>query len=250
VVVGIVTSRTLAGDPGAGFLKASGYSAGATLALSLLVIGLAFASAPPAPVRAAVTADPEPKSRPPPPDEPEEDYGTQRMRELRAFKPDTPLGVWIGYTRGNDSPAVKDFAKRAIAARPALHEDLCAMLDTQRCSEALVYILEEIPGAPEDLGEGVRAALRQVPALLRSSFDDPSGVHADSGLYDVRLALDAAERFTTSLRSFTPEVAEIARCFEAAPRVRRISRRSGFVEEKIKEFEAERLLAAWVKKRR
>ncbi|HTF88753.1 MAG TPA: hypothetical protein VK843_10120 [Planctomycetota bacterium] len=250
VVVGIVTSRTVAEDPSAGFLKAFGYSAGASLALSLLVLGFAFVSAPPAPVRVEEETDSTPKSKPAPPEEPEEDYGTQRMRELRAFKADTPLGVWIGYTRGNDSPAVKEFAKRAIATRPALHEDLCALLDSQRCSEALVYILEEIPGAPDDLGEGIRAALRQVPELLRQSFDDSSGVHADSGLYDVRLALSAAERFTTPSRSFAPEVAEIARCFEVAPRVRRISRRSGFVEEKIKEFDAERLLAAWMKKKR
>jgi hypothetical protein len=249
IVVGIVSSRMLATEPNPSFMKALGWSSGVLLGLSLLLLAISFASAPPAPAGAEAAVVDEPKAEPKPPSEPEEDYATKRMRELKGFTPDTPLGVWLGYSRGNDATEVKDFARRAIAARPQLHADLCGLLDTQRCTEALLYIQEEIQGAPEDLGEGIRAALRQVPDLLRRTFDDPSGVRSDSGLYDVRIALQAADKFTTATRSYAPEVAEIAHTFEAAPRVRRISRGSRYVEEKIKEFEAERLLAAWRKKK-
>ena len=250
VIIGIVAARMIAAQPDPGFLEAAGWSAGSVLGLSLAVLGIAFAGAPPAPAKVAASIDDVPASEPVSPAEPEEDYATQRMRELKAFKADTPLGVWLGYSRGNDAAEVKEFAKRSIKARPALHADLCALLDTQRCIDALLYVLEEVQGAPEDLGEGIRAALRQVPELLRRSFDDPSGVRADSGLYDVRIALQAADKFTTASRSLTPEVTGIARCFENAPRVRRVSRGSRFVEETIKTFDAERLLAEWMKRRR
>jgi len=250
IVIGIVAARMLASEPNPSFIKAFGWSSSVLLGLSLIVLGLSFASAPPAPPRADAADDDAKESEPTLPSEPEDDYATKRMSELKGFTPQTPLGVWLSYARGNDAQGVKDFAKRAIAERPQLHRDLCALLDTRRCTEALLYIQEEVQGAPDDLGEGVRAALRQVPNLLRSTFDDPSGVRSDSGLYDVRIALQAADKFTTPTRSFTPEVAEIARTFETAPRVRRISRGSRYVEEKIKEFEAERLLAAWIKKTR
>lgn len=250
LIIGIVASRMLAAEPNPSFIKALGWSSGVMLGLSLLILSIAFTSAPPAPPRAKTSVAETPPPVPEPQGEPQEDYATQRMRELKAFAPDTPLGVWLGYSRGNDATEVKALAKRAIAARPQLHRDLCALLDTPRCIEALLYIEEEIDGAPDDLAEGVRAALRQVPGLLRSTFDDSSGVRSDSGLYDVRIALESADRFTAAARSYAPEVAEIARSFESAPRVRRFSRGNRYVEEKIKEFEAERLLAAWMKKRR
>ena len=248
-ILGVVIARVVAARPSPTFAAALGWSSAVVVGLGAVALTLSRLSAAPASASRAPrpVEDHRPASVPEAEVEaPHVAYARKRLAELCAFTPSTPLALWLAYSRGNDAAEVKAFALRAIAARPTLLPDLNALLARPGCVAALRYLEEEMRPVPDDVLAGVRAALQQIPDLLRRSFRDPSGVHADTGLHDVRVALAVVDKLGAQRACLRPEIEELAKTFVEAPRVRRVSRGSRFVEQKIKTFDAERLLAAWL----
>ncbi len=175
-------------------------------------------------------------------------YATKCLQEIRAFTDQTPLIDWLAYTREDHAASVKAYVRRAVAARATLQADLSELLRGSGATEAMTYLCEEMSCVGPELREPVRAAFRRLPEQLRRLFRDSAGVREDMGVEAVRLALATADKFGSPERTaFLPEIAELRRTFAFAPRIRCVWRASRFVEEKIRVYDAERLLDAWIR---